>query len=316
MSGPALGRRQLPALAAIRRTRPATVVIAAVLVTAVAGVWWISAPFLASAQTRGTAVAIHQVKGATWRPDLGQPLFIAVMGSDARTGPPDSAGGCDAIHIVAINPQAKAGTILNFPRDSYLPAPGGGGRKITDTCRTAGFETAIQILKSETRLNVQYYVKTQFSNFRALIDELGGIDVDVPYAMNDTFSGANFPKATVHMGGEQALSFTRNRHDTPNGDFSRTENQGLLLLAALAKFRSEGADPHRILDYLKAARRHVKITIPLTDLVKMGLLATEIDSAAIRNQTIPGSTDNINGASVVILSPGDIYQRVRDDGLL
>lgn len=301
---------------AIRRARPALVATAFLTVLALAGAWWISAPFRSEAQAKETAVSIHEVKGATWRPELGQPLFIAAIGSDARTGSPDSQGGCDAIHIVAINPGAKAGTILNFPRDSYLPTPSGGSRKITDTCRTAGSEAVVQILKSATGINIQYYVTTQFSNFRALIDELGGIDVDVPYAMHDMFSGANFSKGPVHMNGEQALSFTRNRHDTPKGDFSRTDNQGLLLLAALKKFRTEAADPHRALDYLKAARRHVKITVPLTDLVKMGLLATEIDPSAIANTSVPGSTDNIGGASVVVLAPGDLYQRVRDDGLL
>lgn len=296
------------------RTGPVALAVAFLFVLSIT--WWITAPFRASAQSPAPAVGIHRLKGATWRPELGQPLFIAVMGSDARSGPPDAGGHCDAIHVVAINPQAKAGTILNFPRDSYLPSPTGGSRKITDTCATAGFESAIEILKRETGINIQYYARTEFSNFMALIDELGGIDVDVPYAMSDAASGARFAAGRIHMSGGQALAFTRNRKDTPNGDFSRTDNHGILMIAALQKLRAEAGDPHRILDYLRSARRHVKITVPLTDLIKMALLAIEVDPGALRNQTIPGSTGSAGDASVVFLAPGDIYRKVRDDGIL
>lgn len=259
--------------------------------------------------------ALHRVEGAEWKPEAGETLFVAVLGSDARTGAADAKGGCDAIHIIAINPVSKAGTILNFPRDSYLPSPGGGSRKITDTCRTAGFEAAVDILRNETRIDIQYYARTQFSHFQSLIDELGGVDVDVPYSMNDSFSGAHFPKGSVHMAGGQALSFSRNRHDTPKGDFSRTENQGILMLATLRKFRTEAADWHRMLAYIRVARRHVNLTVPLNDVVKMGFLALEIDPASIQNVTVPGSTGQAGDASVVFLEPGDIYRRVADDGI-
>lgn len=304
----------LPARRRFRRLRKAAAIAGVALLSVLsAGTWWMSAPWSAEAQE--TAVGIHRVHGATWKPELGQPLFLAVMGSDARSGPPEAGGGCDSVHILAINPQTKGGTILNFPRDSYLPAPGGASRKITDTCRTAGFEPVIQILRSTTGINIQFYARTEFSHFMALIDELGGIDVEVPYPMNDSFSGARFGQGLLHMNGGQALAFTRNRHDTPKGDFSRTENQGLLMIAALRKFRTEASDPHRLLDYVRVARRHVRLTIPITDLVKMGLLAVDVDPANIQNLTIPGSTGGAGGASVVFLAPGDIYQRVRDDAI-
>lgn len=289
----------------------AAVVAVALLAGLAVGAWWVTAPFRAGAQE----VGLHRVHGASWKPELGQPLFIAVIGSDARTGPPETGGGCDSIHIVGINPQAKGGTILNFPRDSYLPSPGGGSRKITDTCRVSGFEGAVGVLRSATGIPIQFYARTEFSHFQRLIDELGGVDVDVPYAMNDSFSGARFNQGVVHMNGGQALAFTRNRHDTPKGDFSRTENQGALMLATLSKFRAEATDPHRFLDYVRSARRNVRITVPLTDLIKMGMLALDVDPANIRNLTLSGSTGAANGASVVFLAPGDIYSRVRDDAI-
>ncbi len=263
-------------------------------------------------------IAIHKVAGAQWRPEIGQPLFIAVLGSDTRSGPPSGGGGrCDAIHIVAINPAAKAGTVLNFPRDSYVEVAGRGADKINAACVVGGGAgVMVETLKKLTGIPIQYYAITEFTHFRSFIDELGGIDVDVPYEMRDVpYSGANFNKGTQRMDGGQALAFTRNRHDTPKGDFSRTENQGLFILAALKKFRAEATDPHRIFDYVKAARRHADISIPVPELIKLALLAREIDPASLRSVTLNGSTGAAGGASVVFLQSGDTYDRVRDDAI-
>jgi polyisoprenyl-teichoic acid--peptidoglycan teichoic acid transferase len=288
--------------------------LAVITLMVATGIWWLAAPFRASAGT--PAVGIHKLQGASWRPELGQPLFIAVLGSDTRQGPPDGGGGrCDAIHIVGINPAAKAGTILNFPRDSYVPVPGFGTTKINAAC-TRGPESMVGALKSLTGIPIQYYVITEFSHFRALIDELGGITVNVPYPMRDSPSGAHFNTAgPTPMNGTQALAFSRNRKDTPRGDFSRTENQGIVIRDALGKFRAEAADPHRIFDYVRVGRRHTRSTVPLGDLVKLALLAKDIDPANIRNHTIAGSSGSAGGASVVFLAPGDTFARVKDDAL-
>ncbi|MGI8425994.1 MAG: LCP family protein [Actinomycetota bacterium] len=280
-------------------------------------VWWIGLPFRAAGQSSSpAAIGIHKVQGASWSPETGQPLFIAVLGSDARVAPPDGGGGrCDAVHIVAINPTTKAGTVLNFPRDSWVNIPGRGANKINSACSSGGGELMVQTLKSLTGIPIQYYAITEFSHFVKFIDVLGGLDVNVPYKMADSPSGAFFPAGPIHMTGGQTLAITRNRKDTPRGDFSRSENQGIVILAGLGKFRSEMADPHRIFDYIKAARQNIKSSVPLMDMVKLGILAKDVDPAQMKNLLMPGSTGSAGGASVVFLAPGDIYSRVRDDAI-
>ncbi|HEX2179292.1 MAG TPA: LCP family protein [Actinomycetota bacterium] len=286
-------------------------IAAAVAASMLAGlVWWTLAPVLGRADAAEEAVGIHKVAGTHWRPERGEPLFVAVLGSDTRQGPPGGGGRCDAIHIVAINPQQRAGTILNFPRDSNI----GGFTKVNAAC-TGGPDRMIQALRSHTGIPIHYYATTEFSHFQAFINELGGVEVNVPYDMHDSPSGADFRPGRIRMDGRAALAFSRNRKDTPRGDFSRTDNQGLFILASLEKFRAEAADPHRIFDYVKAARRHISADVPVSEFIKLALLARDIDPAAVRNMTIPGSTGSIGGASVVFLAPGDIYQRVRDDGI-
>jgi LCP family protein required for cell wall assembly len=294
-------------LPARRHRRVLRLVGVALVVALAAAGWWASAPFRGSASSQ-TAVGIHKVQGATWRPEANEPLFIAVVGNDARNAPPGGSGRCDAIHIVAINPQQKAGSIINIPRDTWV------GSKINDRC-IGGPQNMVAALKSLTGIQVQYYVTTEFSHFIKLIDELGGVTVNVPYAMNDSASGAVFPAGPKHMLGGHVLAFSRNRHDTPRGDFSRSFNQGEVIKASLAKYRAEAQDANRILDYMRAAQRNTKFDIPLSEALRLGLLAREIDPANVKNIEPIGRTGSVGAASVVFLEPGDTFQRVKDDGI-
>lgn len=298
------------------RTRTTLVSLLALLALTVATAWWLVTPVRAAAPNGDTAVQIRKVAGSNWYPASEDPLFIAVLGSDTRNGPPNGGGGrCDAIHIVAINSQEKAGTILNIPRDTYVPVPGMGRTKINAAC-TRGAPTMVQALQNHTGLPIHYYAITEFSNFTALIDEIGLVNTPVPYPMRDSASGAHFLGGDSRMDGRAALAFSRNRKDTPRGDFSRTENQGIFMLAVHNKFREETAtDLHRVFDYIKAARRHVQTDVPVHEIVQLAMLARDVDPANINNLTIPGSTGMAGRASVVFPAPGDIYTRVKDDGI-
>lgn len=301
--------------AGTRALRRAGIAAALVLLMVVAAAWWLLAPLRASAED--AAVRISKVEGTSWRPDRGDPLFIAVLGSDARSGPPTGGGGrCDAIHIVGINPQTKSGTILNFPRDSYVSVAGLGTTKINAACTRGGAPNMVQTLKNLTGIPIHYYAITEFTHFVAFIDEIGSLEVQVPYRMRDSASGADFLPGARPMRGGQVLAFSRNRKDTPRGDFSRAENQGIVIISAAHKFRFEAnSNPHKIFEYMRIARRHIASDVPTSELVKLALLARDIDPLKLANITIGGSTGSAGGASVVFLAPGDTYARVRDDAI-
>ena len=299
----------------------ARVVVLALVVLLVASGWWISEPFRGTAYSTTpsprAAIGVHKVQGATWHPELGQPLFILVLGSDTRNGPPETdRGRCDGIHILAINPQQRAGSIIDIPRDSYMNIPGHGQDRINTACYYGGPDLMVQVIKNLSGIQANYYVLTEFSHFMALINELGGIDVNVPYPMHDPVgSGANFGSGVQHMDGGNALAFCRNRHDTPKSDFSRTDNQGQFMLASLVKFKAEVSDQHRIFDYVRVAQRQTKISVPLRDLLKLAFLARDIDPANIKNLPLEGSIGRAGAASVVFLDPRDVFTRVRDDAI-
>ena len=108
--------------------------------------------------------------------------------------------------------------------------------------------------------------------------------------MDDKYSGAYFARrAATHMSGDQALAFSRDRHDFPTSDIIRTHNQGLLILAAIgAAARPKRRAPTGEFKTAALLGRHAQLDgIGLNDLYRLGRLAFSLDPAAIRNVTIP-----------------------------
>jgi LCP family protein required for cell wall assembly len=251
-------------------------------------------------------------------PAKTNPLFVLVIGSDIREGDP-KAGRADSLHVVAIDTRTGRGTIVGIPRDSYVPIPGTGTQKINASLYFGGPERVVATVQQLSGIRFHYWASVEFSHFRNLVDELGGVDVNVPYAMQDLpYSGANFGAGRRHMNGADALAFARNRHATPHGDFSRSENQGLLLLAGLSKFRVDASDPLKLGRYLLAFHRQVATNVPAGELIKLALVGRSVDPHRVRNLVLPGRGGSAGGASVVFLGPEtrDIFRKIREDAVL
>ena len=261
---------------------------------------------LAMAQT-----GVHNNSRA-WTPNEQSGLiFVAVLGSDAPTGNPDVGGGCDSIHIIAINSHTQSGTILNMPRDSFI-----NGRKITDICRSQGFDGGIATIKAYTGIPVRYWAHTNFSNFMPLIDAVGGLDIHVYQPMhNPADTGTHFDPGNYHMLGGDTLAFTRDRYNTPGGDFGRSSDQAQVIISGFRKFSKLGADMGYIFDLIRAGRQRVAFNVPLPDLMRLALLARLISPANVKSCTLAGGGASVGGASVVELAGSNsaIYQQVAKD---
>jgi len=264
---------------------------------------------LALAQT-----GVHNNSRA-WTPSEQSGLiFVAVLGSDAPTGHPDVGGGCDSIHIIAINSHTQSGTILNMPRDSFI-----NGRKITDICRTRGFDGGIATLRAYTGIPVQYWAHTNFSNFMRLIDTVGGLDIHVYQPMhNPGDTGTHFDPGNYHRLGGDTLAFTRDRYNTPGGDFGRSTDQAQVIMSGFRKFSKLGADMGYIFDLIRAGRQRVAFNVPLPDLIRLALLARLVNPANVKSCTLVGSGASAGGASVVVLAGSNsaLYQQVARDASL
>jgi LCP family protein required for cell wall assembly len=262
-------------------------------------------------------IEIHKVDEGHFDPSSGDPVFVLVMGNDARGDEVGSNG--DALHLVGVNPSNGQATILNIPRDTYIPLPGGlGTNKINAAHAAGGPVLQARAVGQLVGVNVQYVIDTGFVGFQAMVDELGGVDVNVPFKMADSDSGAYFDPGVTHMDGGNALAFSRDRH-FDGGDFVRSADQSLVILAGLAKLRAEGASAANTLRWLGVLLRHATFDGgSLSDLYHLGRLALSIDPANVRAVTMPGTAGMAGAASVVFVGADapSLFADFRDDAIL
>ena len=262
------------------------------------------------------SMEIVKVDEGRFLPSAGKPVFVLVMGQDARPGQSQSRG--DALHVVGINPAAGKATILNIPRDTWVNIPGRGMDKVNAANYYGGPALQARTVSALVGVDIPIVLTTGFDGLADMVDELGGINVNVPVSMNDPASGAVFPAGTVRMDGGAALAFARNRN-LVGGDFTRTHDQGILMLAGLDKLRDSAPTATNTLKWMAVLARHVRFDgIGLGDLYRLGRLALSIDPADVRNITMPGTTGSTANQSVVFVggSAPALFADFRDDALL
>ena len=259
--------------------------------------------------------AIEFTSAADVYPDL---VFVLVIGSDARPKEDLTRTRADSVHLLAVNPSTGQGTILGLPRDSWVEIPGKGRGKINSALAAGGPDLLAATVRRTTGLPVDYYLLTGFTGLTKMVDELGGVDVMVDRRMSDKASGAFFERGWHHFTGTEALAFSRNRNDVANGDFSRSGNHGILMLAALAKMRGEVGDDGGLGRWVDVMLRHVRLDVPVSSLRELAALARGLDPARITNVVAPGRIGKAGGQSVVFLTKGavTIFDDLRADGVV
>ncbi len=246
----------------------------------------------------------------------GDVVFVLLVGNDARPGDRTFRG--DALHLVGVNPGTGQATIVNFPRDLWVPIPGRGTDKINAGLLYGGPALQARTISQLVGVNIPYVITTGFDGFQAMVDEMGGMDVNVPFAMADRNSGAFFSPGVTHMDGGAALAMARNRN-LSGGDFTRSENQTRLILAALAKLRGEEHTVAKTIHWLATLLRHSTLDgASYADLYRLGRLALSIDPANVRSVTVPGSIGSAANQSVVFVGGGAsaLFADFRDDAIL
>jgi LCP family protein required for cell wall assembly len=244
-----------------------------------------------------------------------KPVFILILGSDARPGTPMEKGLCDSIHILGLDPRSGRASLVGIPRDSYVPLSTGGTGKINSAMPKGGPHAMVATVENLTGISFDYYALTSFDGLTRLVNALGGLQIDVPY----TFEGHEqtvFAKGKQTLDGATALEYSRTRKPLSHGDFDRSMNQGRILLAALAQFQAEfERDPAGLFRWLGAGLRNVSTDVPLNDLITLAFTASEIAPKRVTNLVAVGSIGTAGGTSIVNLpDPHPVFQDVARDG--
>jgi LCP family protein required for cell wall assembly len=248
------------------------------------------------------------------------PLFILVIGSDARPGRSAVNARADSIHIVGVNPRLGRVSILGIPRDSWVPIPGSGTNRINAALVHGGPELLVRTVEQVSGIPIDAFVLTGFVGFERLVDAVGGIDIRIPYPIDDPAARAHFRRGPEHLNRNEALAFSRARHDVPAGDFSRSFNQGRLMIAALATLRSQVADGRlaALLPWVLAGGRFLQTDLSVGQIFELLLAASGFEPGRARNEVASGSGTTIGGQSVVVLGERAraLFRDLRGDAVL
>lgn len=189
--------------------------------------------------------------------DINKPFTMLLMGIDSTTdsiAKTNSTNG-DSLMVVTFNPKTMNMTILSLPRDSYVYITCmGTENKLTHSAQR-GMKCVISTIEGFLNVKIDYYVKINFNGVVKLVDQVGGIEVDVPYNVCEQDSKRRFGKYMVYidkglqkLNGEQALALSRNRKihyeyckgkytEGYRDDFTRGHNQQLVVMGLLDKIK-------------------------------------------------------------------------------
>lgn len=230
--------------------------------------------------------------------------FFLAIGSDARSGQDMLRARADSIHVLAVDPLARTGTILGIPRDTWVDIPGIGNRKINAALPIGGPDLLVETVRKVTGLPIEYWAVVGFRGFESIANDLGGVDVYVPYRMDDHYSGADFNPGWKHMNGREVLAFSRARHGVPKGDFGRSANHGRVMIDTLRKMRAEVTNVDGIRKWVGILFKHARLDMSMGEAIEFGKLARQLSPNILKNVVMPGRTGTASGQSVVFTEPG------------
>jgi len=167
-----------------------------------------------------------------------EPVTVLLMGADTR---PSERGGyrprTDTIVLLMADPVNKRAGILSVPRDLFVDVPGYGLNRVNSAYVFGGSDLAVQTIEYNLGTRVNFYAVIEFNVFVTLVDEIGGVDINVPETIDDP----NYPSydfgydpfylaaGPQHLDGETALKYARTRHG--NSDYDRAQRQQVLMFA-------------------------------------------------------------------------------------
>lgn len=190
------------------------------------------------------------VKNKDIKKDVGEnePFTMYISGIDTY-GSISTVSRTDVNLLVTVNPKTHKILITTIPRDSYVKIAGGGKNQYDKLTHSGiyGVGSSVATLENLFNTNINYYGRVNFSSLVKLVDVIGGIDVQNDEEFTSLHGGFHFPKGTVHLNGEQALGFARERYGLADGDMARGRNHEKILKAIIQK----GMNPSILLNYTK-----------------------------------------------------------------
>lgn len=244
---------------------------------------------------------------------------VLLLGSDWRPG---AGYRTDVVLLISIFTKEGKVSLVSFPRDLWVEIPGHEENRINTVMQVGSFPLVVDTFERNFAIHIDRYMMTNFSGFRAIVDTLGGIDIEASKNTADRCDlsyqhGAwcSIGPGAAHLNGELALWYVRSRYTS--NDFDRTRRAQEVMVGLFRKLMSLDAIS-RAPDVYNQFISSVETDINLNDLLPILNIAPSIlqDPSRIRHYAI--GTEHVTshttsgGAAVLLPNYEAIWQVIRE----
>ncbi|MBU4228297.1 LCP family protein [bacterium] len=234
---------------------------------------------------------------------------ILIVGCDEI----ENHGRADTIVFLSISPKTKDALILSIPRDTRVEIPGRGMDKINHAYAFGGESLISETVSSFLDVPIHFYAVANFNGFVYIIDELGGVEIDVEKEMYyvDKAGGVeiNLHPGKQILDGEKALQYIRFRYDKL-GDLGRIKRQQKLALAVIKKMISFDSII-KIPQISEGMKEYIETNIEARDTVALANLFRGVNQEKFRVETVQSKPVYIKGISYLEPNVEEVQQRVK-----
>ena len=242
--------------------------------------------------TLAVAAPTWRVVGGWWpsvglpAPSLGGARRVLMVGSDARPGQSVNNSRADSLHIVGLDGRGGGG-VLGIARDAYVNLATGGRGKINSALTIGGPMGLQRTVMSVTGVPLEGYVITGFDGFKRIIDGIGGLPMKVPVTVIGAGADVVIKAGPNMLTGRAALAYGRQRHTVAGGDFGRSANQGLLIMAAAGFTKLSG--PAKLPGILQIAAPNITTNLSAEQVLTFAAGAFVTSPGKVHNRVAAGS---------------------------
>lgn len=234
----------------------------------------------------------------------GEPFYALIMGTDEsaeRAASEEFAGDTfrsDSMILARIDPQNKTVALISIERDTYVNIAGYGPNKLNASASFGGAPLVVSTISEFAGVPISHYVQVNFDGFKAAVDGLGGIDVDVPMTIDDEMAGGRVEAGQQTLNGDQALILCRSRHaydEYGSGDYYRMANQRMVMGAIAKKLLA--SDPVTMANTINAMADYITTDMDIASIVSVAtsMRGMDVENSmwSAMNPTIPTYENDI-----------------------
>jgi len=246
-------------------------------------------------------------------------LFLGVSGDRDVGGGKDLA---DSIIFVSLKPSSRQAAIVSVPRDLYGPI-GSYGKHRLNMAHSIGGQSGypgggpgltIDTIEEIFAHPLHAFVRLDFNAFETIIDDLGGIDIDVQRSFHDFLFNDGFEKGRQHMNGDRALRFARYRYiDGPEGDnYARELRQQQVIKAVREKLQKRSAgDVLKLVQTVRTLSKYTETNLTTAQMVWLYKTFSDIDPGKIRHVSLKPFMEKFQLKTLV--DPGEAVRPLNSD---